>query len=119
VAVKIDDLSKEIAKQLSQYTADVEEAVEAIKEDVSKEAVALLKQTSPKKTGDYRKGWAKKKVGKDIVIHNKTDGQLTHLLENGHVKVGGGRVPAKVHIRPVEEKTTESYLDQVEKAIKP
>jgi galactokinase/mevalonate kinase-like predicted kinase len=118
MAVKIDDLSKEIAKQLNQYTEDVKEAVEEIKEDVSKEAVALLKQTSPKKTGDYRKGWTKKRIGKDFVIHNKTDGQLTHLLENGHAKAGGGRVPAQVHISPVEEKIVESYIDRVEKVVK-
>jgi galactokinase/mevalonate kinase-like predicted kinase len=118
MAVKIDDLSKEIAKELNRYTADVKEAVEEIKEDVSREAVALLKQTSPKKTGSYRKGWTKKKVGKNFVIHNKTDGQLTHLLENGHAKAGGGRVPAQVHIKPVEEKISESYINRVEKAIK-
>jgi hypothetical protein len=119
VAIKIDGLSKEIAKQLSQYTAEVEEEVEQIKDDVSKEAVSLLRKTSPEKTGDYRKGWTRKKIGKDYVIYNKTNGQLTHLLEKGHAKAGGGRVAARVHIRPVEEKTSETYLNRVEEAVKP
>jgi hypothetical protein len=119
VAIRIEDLSKELAKELSRYTAEIEEEVEAIKDEVSKEAVNILRNTSPVKTGDYRKGWTRKKVGRDYVIYNKSNGQLTHLLENGHVKSGGGRVAARVHIRPVEEKTSETYLDRVEKAVKP
>jgi hypothetical protein len=120
VAININQLSNEIAKAVSQYTAEVEEKVELIKDDVSKEAVKLLKQTSPRgKTGDYGKGWTRKKIGRDYVIYNRTKGSITHLLENGHAKVGGGRVAAKVHIRPVEEKTNNSYTTRVEEAIRP
>ncbi|MCM3454404.1 HK97 gp10 family phage protein [Heyndrickxia oleronia] len=117
--VKVKDLSKEIARQLSLYTESVKEEVEVIKEDVTKEAVSLLKQKSPKDTGSYAKSWARKKVGKNIVIYNKAPNyRLTHLLENGHVKRGGGRVAAKVHIRPVEEKIVDEYVSRVERAIK-
>jgi hypothetical protein len=116
--VKIDDLSNEIAKQLQQFTSFVEEELEATKDEVTKEAVSLLKQNSPVLTGDYKKGWRRKKIGKDIIIHNATDYQLTHLLENGHVKAEGGRVAAKVHIRPVEEKIVKDFEDRVERAIR-
>jgi hypothetical protein len=118
VVIRIDDLSKEIAKELSRYTAELTEEVEVIKDEVSKETVTLLRNTSPKKSGDYAKGWTRKKVGKDYVIYNKDKGQLTHVLENGHAKVGGGRVAAQVHIRPVEEKIVESYINHVEKVVK-
>lgn len=118
MAIRIDDLSKEIAKELSRYTAELEEEVEVIKDEVSKETVTLLRNKSPEKSGDYAKGWARKKIGKDYVVYNKDNGQLTHVLENGHAKAGGGRVPAQVHIRPVEEKIVDSYIDRVEKAIK-
>ncbi|OLN21904.1 hypothetical protein BTO30_12460 [Domibacillus antri] len=116
--VKIGDLSNEIAKQLSRYTKDVEDAVEVAKEEVAKNAVAELKEKSPKLTGRYAKGWALKKVDGRHVIYNRTDGQLTHLLEFGHVKAGGGRVPARVHIRPAEEKAINEFVDRVEKAIR-
>ncbi|NYV66179.1 HK97 gp10 family phage protein [Bacillus sp. Gen3] len=117
--VKVKDLSKEIARQLSLYTESVKEEVEVIKEDVTKEAVSLLKQKSPKDTGSYAKSWARKKVGKNIVIYNKTPNyRLTHLLENGHVKRGGGRVAARIHIRPVEEKIVDEYVSRVERAIR-
>jgi hypothetical protein len=115
--VKVATLSNEIAKQLRQFTNLVEEEVELAKEEVTKEAVSLLKQNSPESTGSYRKGWRRKKVGKDIIIHNATDYQLTHLLENGHVKSGGGRVPSKVHIRPVEERIVREFEERVERAI--
>jgi hypothetical protein len=116
--VKIDGLAKEIARQVVLYTSEVEEKVAAAKDEVTKEAVALLKQTSPKDTGDYAKGWTRKKVGEDYIIHNRTDYQLTHLLEHGHVNRDGGRTPGRPHIRPVEEKTISDYLNRVEKAIK-
>jgi hypothetical protein len=115
--VKVSDITKEIAKQLQQFTNFVEEEVELAKEEVTKEAVVLLKQSSPELTGSYRKGWRKKVVGKDIIIHNATDYQLTHLLEHGHVKAEGGRVAAKVHIRPVEEKIVKKFEERVERVI--
>jgi hypothetical protein len=118
VAIKIDALSREIAKQLTLYTAEIKEAVEDAKEEISKEAIARLRQTSPKDSHDYSKGWTRKKVGNDVVIYNKNKGQLTHVLEHGHVKVGGGRVSPKVHIRPAEEQANRDFVNKVEKAIK-
>ncbi|MEC1638124.1 HK97 gp10 family phage protein [Schinkia azotoformans] len=114
----MDDLSKEIAKQLEQYANVIEEEIVVASDEVTKEAVNKLKQESPKLTGDYRKGWTRKKEGNGYVVHNKTDYQLTHLLENGHVKRGGGRVGAKVHIRPVEEETINEFEQRIEKVIK-
>ena len=115
--MKISDLSNEIAKVLREYSEEIEEGMEKAKEDVAKDTVKNLKKTSPKKTGDYRKGWSKKKVGNAIVIHNKTNYQLTHLLENGHAKVGGGRVAARVHIKPAEEKAIKDFIEATEKVI--
>jgi Bacteriophage HK97-gp10, putative tail-component len=114
----IDDLTQEIAKQLEQYTEHVEEALEDAKEVVSKELVKDLKRNSPKATGSYAKGWTVKKFRTGNVVHNKTDYQLTHLLEHGHAKVGGGRVEGTPHIRPAEEKAVKEFVERVEEAIK-
>lgn len=115
----IADLSKEIAKQVATYSASVEKKVRQAENKVSREAVAELKQKSPKDTGSYASGWSVTRLDGRVLIRNKTDGQLTHLLEFGHVKAGGGRVPARVHIRPVEEKAIAQFTVLVEKAIKP
>jgi hypothetical protein len=112
------DLSKEISKALTEYTQEVTEGLEKAKKDIAKDTAKELKKTSPELTGDYRKGWAVKKVGTAQVVHNRTDYQLTHLLEKGHAKRGGGRVPAYPHIRPAEQRAIREYVEQVEKVIK-
>jgi len=116
--MSINNLSKEIAKYLSQFSKEVEEELEKAKDDITKDAVKQLKVSSPKKTGSYRKGWTRKKVGKSYVIYNKTDYRLTHLLENGHAKSTGGRVAAQVHITPVEENSIKEFVERVERVIK-
>lgn len=115
--VKPADLSREIAKHLSEFTSFVEEEVELAKEEVTKNAIKELKSESPRLTGGYAKGWTRKKVGKEIIIHNRTDYQLTHLLEYGHANKDGGRTEGKAHIRPAEEKTVKKYVERVERAL--
>lgn len=116
--VKVNDLTEEITRALQEYSTEVEEGLEEAKVEVAKDTVKRLKQTSPKKTGDYRKGWARKKVGTAQVVHNRTDYQLTHLLEYGHAKRGGGRVAGIPHISPAEEWANDEYLKRVEKVIR-
>ncbi|UPJ19283.1 HK97 gp10 family phage protein [Bacillus cereus] len=112
----MNDLASEITRELQRYAGVVDEKLENEIDEISDIAVGKLKQNSPKKTGGYRKGWRKKKEGKGVIIHN-TKGQLTHLLENGHAKVDGGRVPAKVHIRPVEEYVTDELPKRIERSV--
>lgn len=115
--VKIDDLSREIARQIGLYTEDVKEELLIAEEKVANEAVKDLKNRSPKNTAGYAKGWTKKRVNGKLVIYNKIKPGLAHLLENGHVKTGGGRVNGIKHIQPVEEKAIKSFLELAEKAI--
>lgn len=112
------DLSDEIKKALKEFTTEVEEGLEKAKEKHAKDGAKTLKTTSPKKTGKYAKGWRAKRVGTSWTIHNATDYQLTHLLEKGHAKVGGGRVAGRPHIAPVEEEVIRNYEKDVEKVIR-
>ena len=119
--VKIEDLATELATALSDYSEEVTQGVMKAIDEESKEAAKGLKNQSPVLTGDYAKGWTSKntykgKYSKINTIHNKTDYQLTHLLEYGHVKRNGGRVAAKPHIKPVETRGIENLTRKVESA---
>jgi len=121
--IKIDQLAAEIAKELSKYSQEVVEKVNISSEKVGKAAVKQLRQTSPKKTGKYAKSWTmstEKEIGQPHkrIIHAKAPHyRLTHLLEHGHAKVGGGRVEGKPHIRPAEEMVIQEFVREVEEAI--
>ncbi|PFW87245.1 hypothetical protein COL32_27595 [Bacillus pseudomycoides] len=114
----IDSLANEIVRELQRYSNVIEEDIEEAKVEVADNLVGELKQKSSKLTGSYRKGWRSTKQGNKIIVHNKTRYQLTHLLEKGHVKKGGGRVAAKVHIAPAEEHAVNDFIERVERAIR-
>ena len=115
----VNDIRAEVNRLLADYADGVGEKVEKLSEEVAKEAAKKLKATThPEMTGDYRKGWRAKKVGTAWIVHNKTNYQLTHLLEKGHAKVKGGRVAPIVHIEPVEEKGVNDFIDGIEEAIR-
>jgi hypothetical protein len=123
-SIDINRLAAQIANELATYSQDVVEKVDTSSDKVGKAAVRKLKQISPKKSGDYAKSWTMKtqsEVGqpnKRIIHVKKPHYRLTHLLEFGHAKVGGGRVPGKPHIRPVEEEVIREFTREVEEAIR-
>lgn len=122
-AIKPNMIGKEIMKALENYADDISEEVETEANKIGKEAVSELKQTSPKGTRkSYSKGWRlkKEKKGKNIYtvkIHNKTDYQLTHLLEFGHATRNGKYTKKQPHIRPIEEKYSEKFEKELKKKI--
>lgn len=109
---RTESIAVQMKEVLDEYSKDVKDATNNAISKTSKEAVQKLRNTSPKDTGKYAKGWTvKKERGRDgietVTVHNKTDYQLTHLLENGHVvrnaKGTYGRTNGIKHIAPVEE----------------
>ena len=112
------DLSDEINSILVEFNKDVQDLQGEIAEEVAKEAVEKLKQTSPKRRGKYAKGWAKRKNGNSYVIYNRTYPGLTHLLEHGHAtRKPGKRVKAIVHIKPVEDFVIDEYPKRLKQEI--
>ena len=107
----------EIADILDEYSNDIQEAITERAIKVAKQGAYDLKANSPKRTGDYKKGWRVKTTkGKGFVsciIHNATNYQLTHLLEKPHLKRNGELTTPKVHIAPVEEKSIKQYEQEV------
>jgi hypothetical protein len=120
--VNIGNLNKAVNDMLETYCSEVAEVVDEALPKVGQDAVKELKQTSPNRTGDYAKGWAKKvekeRLGSRLIVYNKTRYQLTHLLEKGHAKVGGGFVPGKPHIKPAQDKAEKKAMDLIEEGIK-
>lgn len=122
-AIDVNLLSKEVMKILTEYKDDISDIVEDDANEIGKEATTELKQTSPKGARrQYCKGWRlkKDKLGKNrytVKIHNKTDYQLTHLLEFGHATKNGGYTEAQPHIRPVEEKYSKKFEEKIRKDI--
>ena len=51
------------------------------------------------------------------MIFYKKQYQLTHLLEFGHAKRNGGRVPAEEHIKAVEEKAQKEFEEAIKREI--
>ena len=112
--VKVDDLAGEIVLAVRTYTEEVGEAIEEAVKETAQALAADLRETSPKDTGEYAKGWTAKKEGPGrYVVYNKKKPQLTHLLEHGHAKRGGGRVEGRPHIKPAEER----HAPQLERKI--
>lgn len=112
------DLANSIAEALRDYTAEVTEELEKAKKDVAQDTAEWLTENSPEKSGAYKKSWRVKKDGKSYVVYNKDHYQLTHLLEKGHAKRGGGRVGGQPHISTAEDRAISDYQKRVEEAIK-
>lgn len=122
MGLSVDKLAAELAQGLSEYSQDIADEIKKAADEAASAAVRELKSTSPVQTGSYAKGWAKKNVYEDRrskrnTVYNKTDYQLTHLLEKGHASRNGGRVAARVHIQPVEEKVVADFEKRVKGAI--
>lgn len=104
MATNINQLANAIVREVVAYDKKVAKAVQRETHKVANETAEELRQNSPRNTGKYASGWAVKKDGDGYRVYNKISPQLTHLLENGHAKVNGGRVPpVKIHIRPAEQ----------------
>lgn len=115
--MKIDQLADAIAKELQDYSQDISDATKEECVKVADDTVKRLKITSPAKTGKYKRGWRQKTTYEDkanirVTVYN-TRYMLTHLLENGHAKVNGGRVNGIPHIEPAERMAIDQLEDKV------
>ena len=107
--VSVDQMADVIMDGLLEYA---ELATDVMKDCVKKAGNTVKKETqagAPVRTGKYKKSWAVKRQREtsstlEVVVHSRNRYQLTHLLEKGHAKRGGGRVRAIPHIAPAEEK---------------
>lgn len=121
-----ESIEVQLKQILDEYDEHVQEVANSAITQVARETAKRLQSTSPKRTGSYARGWAVKNLNVHgsivhIVVHNRTDYQLTHLLENGHLIVNKkgtyGRAPAHPHIRPAEQQANSELIAEIERRL--
>jgi len=117
------DLYANFKRLLEEYGEEIRTDLNLAILETSNDTLRNLKAVSPVLTGSYRKGWSKKMEttrwdSSSVVFYNKTDWQLTHLLNTGHAKRGGGRVPGDGHIDRAEEYACDLLEQKVEEKLK-
>ncbi|MBQ1511208.1 MAG: HK97 gp10 family phage protein [Selenomonadaceae bacterium] len=121
--VKIGGLAEAVMSQLEAYAKatreDVKSAVKSSAGTVKKE----IKNNAPKRTGTYRGSWKATRTAETadaltMTVHSPKRYMIAHLLENGHAKRNGGRVPGIPHIGPAEEKGVEQLMQELEEKLK-
>lgn len=125
-SIGIDGLADTIAKELAAYSQDVTDGVKRNVKAVAKECRDEIRSTASSLfggTGEYAAGWSTKvnfESRNDIrvTVHNQKYYQLTHLLENGHAKVNGGRVEGRPHIEPAEKNAAEKLEEKAKVTVK-
>lgn len=120
MAIPIDGLAQAVIAELQDY---FQEITDSLKEDIRDSANICLREIklkSPRRFGEYRKSWRKKTAfesASDIRIRIYSEDphyRLTHLLENGHANVDGGRTPAHPHIGPAADRAAEILEKRVD-----
>lgn len=123
VKVKPEGFEKAVRDVLVKYGDDAIEIMANATKTASRNTVADLKSQSPKgNTGKYARGWSHKAQKGGItkyteVVYNRTDYQLTHLLEKPHATGHGGHYPSKKDhtgiIARIEEENVNKYIEEV------
>lgn len=120
----VDRLATEVEKILSDYGNDVQQNLDEIVAQMSKQGAKTLRSQAKqtfKGTGEYAKGWTSQTVtgrfSAQGTIYNKDLPGLPHLLEHGHANRNGGRTPGKAHISTVEDELVRQFEQKVKAAL--
>ncbi len=101
--VSIDEMGNAIQKEFEEYVELTAGEVKKIVKEVADNVKEEIKSSAPVDTGAYRKSWTATKTKEtyleaEYTVHSAKHYRLTHLLEFGHAKRGGGRTRAFPHI---------------------
>jgi hypothetical protein len=123
VRVAVGELANAVMKELDDYaklvTEDMKKAVKKAGTSVKKE----IQANAPKDSGAYAKSWSVKNMKEnshalELTVYSRNRYQLAHLLEFGHAKRGGGRVPGRAHIAPAEEAGVKQFEAEIKRCIR-
>ena len=111
------ELSSELQKYASNLAGNVDKEALKVAKETAKEIKVNAMAAGLQRRPRYVKGWTYTKQGVNYVVRNRTDYQLTHLLENGHEARDGSFTRAFPHIAPAEKNAIEKFERLVNKAI--
>lgn len=114
------EIETQLMADLKDYVEDVRDVVLACQKKAGNYTARHLRNSSPRKTGEYASGWGAKTEADGLAavttVYNRKQAWKTQLLENGHVirnkKGDYGRTPARPHIKPAEEDGA-NYFEQL------
>ena len=120
--VSIDGMADAVMAGLREY-ADL--AADGMKSAVKKSAKTVkdqIRANAPERTGRYAKSWRTKTTKENasalvVTVYSPSRYMLAHLLEHGHAKRGGGRVPGIPHIAPAEKKGIAQLEQEIKEAL--
>lgn len=120
--IPIDKLAETVMEGLNEYAELVVDDMKAAVRKAGNTVRNEIKANAPKRTGKYASSWSVKtdretSTSLSLIVHSRNRYQLAHLLEFGHAKRGGGRVPAQPHIAAAEEKGTEELEKAIERSL--
>ena len=101
ITIRPEEFSSTLKKLIKEYGDDAFEICEKSAKTTARQATSRLKQTSPVGAqGRYARGWSHKALRQSVggyaeIIYNRTDYQLTHLLEKEHPTGYGGQYPKR------------------------
>ena len=106
---KTENVTIQVKELLDQYNRDFAELVQKASKEAADETARDIRESASAMFGNgrYAKGWKATKKDGGWIVHNATDYQLTHLLENSRVIANGsgtyGRTTPIKHIEPAEQ----------------
>lgn len=116
--IRPEEFERAVIKAIAEYGDNVLEASESEVKSIGRQTAKALKGSAPA-GGSYAKGWSHK-VQKGGVykltdtVYNRTDYQLTHLLEKPHAtgRYKGGSYPKKVDYTGTMAKVEAEYTNK-------
>ncbi len=119
--IKPEQLSDAIMEGLEEYKNLSTDAMKEVVEKTAKNVKKEIQGKAPVRTGKYKKSWKVTKTDENaeklVMTVHAGRYQLTHLLEHGHAKRGGGRVVAIPHIAPAEADGVKELEDEITDAL--
>ena len=131
------DITAKLSAKLNSYCAELQKGIKKSVDKNTAEMERGLKENSPRRhskrkrgsgrrkwsAGSYARSWRTMTTSDTFSsyekeVHNKDHFQLTHLLENGHAKRGGGRVSPRIHIKPAEEQAERNFINDLKSMIR-
>ena len=120
--ISVAQFSQAINEILDEYDKELTTTLDDVIRKVANKGAQALRGSSMSVIGGrYARGWGytleKGRLNTKATLWHKQAPGLPHLLENGHAKVNGGRVPGRPHIKPVEETIERDFVDTTKRRL--